>query len=57
MTCPAFRDIQTGLFSSVRILCEGKHKPGKPHRSGWISGSTINQLTWTAMVRVEWVDA
>jgi hypothetical protein len=57
MTCPAFRDITTGIFQMQRIVCAGKHKEGKPHKSDWITDSKINELTQTKKVRVEWLDA
>ena len=57
MTCPAFRDLPVGLFVTERISCAkpGAHKGS--HRSAWISGMRLNELTQTSRVRVEWFDA
>lgn len=56
MTCPAYREIPTGIFGTQRISC-GKPQDHKgTHRSDWIEGTRVNELTQTHKVRVEWAD-
>ena len=57
VTCPGHRDIPTGFFGSERISCAKPDRHKGAHRSGWIAGMRLNELTQTKRVRVEWVDA
>jgi hypothetical protein len=43
VTCPARIRVQTGLFSSVEVVCEGKHKEGRPHGTK-VSGEICRML-------------
>lgn len=56
MTCPAYRDIPTGLFSSLRIVCHGTSGHRGPHKSAWITDERINEMFQTQAVQVAWKD-
>lgn len=56
VTCAAYRDVPTGLFSTLRVSCAGKHKPGKPHKTDWIKDARICEMFQVARVRLEFED-
>ena len=58
MTCPAYRDIPTGLFSpNYTVTCAKLDGHKGSHRSPWITYSKICELFQVSRVRLEWFDA
>jgi len=58
VTCPAYRDIPTGLFSpNYTVTCAKPESHKGSHRSPWITYSKICELFQVSRVRLEWFDA